>query len=143
MLIQSFALPILIAGLFFNIILLLVALLACRLLQEMPNNGRESENAGKSWTGPVRTSYIVVAVSLSLLAVSAYLLASTDKTLIIMGIGLITFSVMIAATTPMIAVIVMDKRRQLLKPSPQILADPQKSALSFFEAKVIDQIEFS
>lgn len=131
MLIESLTLPLLITGLFFTIILSIAALLSCKLLQEMPNNGKESESIRNSWTGPVRSSYIAVAITLLLLAVSVYLLASTDKILIIAGIGLMIFSVMIPATTSILAFAVMNTRRHLM-PSSQTLADHNNGRLSIF-----------
>jgi hypothetical protein len=112
MLVKSLVLPVFIGGLFFIIVLSIMALLACLSLQRMPNNENEG-NTRNSWTGPERSSYIaIIATWLLFIVSSIFLLASDEIFKIIMGIGLTVFSIQILATTSILAFAVMNKKRQ-------------------------------
>ncbi len=117
MLLEDLVLPVFITGLFFIIVLSILAILVGKTLQKMPNNENEISKMD-SWTGPERSSYIATIAVWLLFIVSSILLASDDKVLIILGIGLILFGVLILATASILAFAVMQRKNSL---TPQFL----------------------
>lgn len=111
MLIQGLVLPIFVIALFFVAIFSIAAIAAARMLEKMPDNGNE-ENTKESWTRPERASYIAIAFTWILFAVSSFLLANAETIVVIMGIGLIAFCLFIPATNFILAFIVIHARRQ-------------------------------
>jgi len=119
MLIGNLVLPIFVIGLFFFIVLSVLAISACIVLERMPNNENEG-NTRNSWTGPERSSYIAILAASLLFIVSSILLANGETIIIIFGIGLMIFSIQIPGTTSILAFAAMNKKRQLAKNSADL-----------------------
>lgn len=116
---EGLVLLVFIVGLLALIVLSALAVMSCRTLQAMPDNGNENNTGRNSWTGPERSSYIAVATAFLLFIFSSILLASEVKFVIIVGIGLIVQSLMIPGTASLLAFAAMHQKRQL----PKFFAD--------------------
>lgn len=98
--------------LLFNIVTSIGVFLTCRMLEKIPNTDYENEKKREnSWTGPVRSSYIVITATWLMFIVSSILLASGEKIMIVLGVALTIFSIMILGTTFMFAFAVIYRKR--------------------------------
>lgn len=112
MILNDLVLPIFVFGFFLFVLLSITTYLACRTLQKMPDNKKERE-VKNSWTGPEKSSHIIIGVSLLLFIASSILLAINEKIAIIFGLVFMTTSIMVLATTSMLAFAVIDRKGQL------------------------------
>jgi uncharacterized membrane protein len=102
MIMQDLGLPVFIIGLVLLICFSIEAVIACGMLERIPDNANE-KTTRNSWTRPARTSYISILVAWIIFTIASCMILVGNRIMIAIGIGLAVFSALILLTASILA----------------------------------------